>query len=75
MRSLDKTSSDLETTYQFGSFKRMWESFQRLQQLLEVGATVGSCSNCWLLRRDASEARDVTENALSILIVIFFVKL
>ena len=51
MRSLETTSGDLETTSQFGTWKRMWESFQRLQQLLEVAATVGSYGNCWKLRR------------------------
>ena len=49
----------------------MQESFQRLQQLLEVAATVGSYGHCWKLRR-LLEARNITENALSILIVIFF---
>ena len=32
------------------SGKRMWGSFQRLQQLLEVAVAVGSCGNCWKLR-------------------------
>ena len=51
MRSLETTSADLETTSQFGTWKRMQESFQRLEQLLEVAATVGSYGNCWKLRR------------------------
>ena len=75
MRSLETTSGDLEKTSQFGTWKRMRESFQRLQQLLEVAATVGSYSNCWKLRRVAGEARNMMENALSISIVIFSVQL
>ena len=47
------------------------ESFQRLQQLLEVAATVLSCGDCWKLRRVASEACNMMENTLSILIFIF----
>ena len=43
------TSGDLETTSQLGTWNRMWESFQRLQQLLEVAATLGSCGDCWKL--------------------------
>ena len=61
MQSLEMTSGDLETTSQFGTWKRMQKSFQRLQQLLEVAATVGSCGNCWKLRRfleAAGEARN-----------------
>ena len=75
MRSLEMTSSDLETTSQFGTWKRMRESFQRLQQLLEVAATVGSYSDCWKLRRVAGKARNMTENVLSILILIFSIQL
>ena len=37
--------------------------------------TVGSCGNCWKLRRVAGKACNMTENALSILIVIFSVHL
>ena len=37
----------------------------------EVTATAGGCSDCWKLRWVAGEARNMTENALSILIVIF----
>ena len=37
--------------------------------------TVGSCGDCWKLRRVAGEARNMTENALSILIVIFSIHL
>ena len=33
--------------------------------------TVGSCGDCWKLRRVAGKAHNMTENALSILIVIF----
>ena len=51
MRSLEMTSGDLETTSEFGTWKRMRESLQRLQQLLEVAATVGSYGDCWKLRR------------------------
>ena len=40
-------------------------------ELPEVMATVGGCSDCWKLQRVAGEARNMTENALSILIVIF----
>ena len=47
----------------------MRESFQRLLQLLEVAATVGSCGNCWKLRQVAGKARNMTENALSNLII------
>ena len=69
MWSQEMTSGDLEITSQFGTWKRMRESFQRLQQLLEVASTVGSYSNCWKLRRVAGEACNMTENALSILII------
>ena len=54
--SLKTTSGDLETTSQFGTWKRLLGnecgSFQRLQQLwsLEVAVTVGSCVDCWKLR-------------------------
>ena len=51
MQSRETTSGDLETTSQFGTWKSMRESFQRLQLLLEVAATVGSCGNCWKLRQ------------------------
>ena len=51
MRSLETTSGDLETTSQFGTWKRMRDSFKGLQQLLEVAATVGSYGDCWKLRR------------------------
>ena len=37
--------------------------------------TVGRCGDGWKLRRIAGEARNMTENALSILIVIFSVQL
>ena len=50
MRSLETTSGDLETTSQFGTWKWMRESFQGLQQLLEVAVTVGSYGDCWKLR-------------------------
>ena len=50
-------------------------SFQWLQQLLEDAETVGSCGNYWMLRRVAGEAHNMTENAFSILIIIFFVRL
>ena len=65
MWSLEMTSGDFETTSQFGTWKRMQESCQRLQQLLEVTATAGSCG--WV----AGEAHNMTENYLSILIVSF----
>ena len=74
MRSLETTSGDLETSSQFGTWKRM-RLHQRLQQLLEVAATVRSYSNCWKLRRVAVEAHNMTENALSILILIFSAQL
>ena len=38
-------------------------------------ATVGSRGVCWKLRRVASKAHNMTENALSILIVIFSIQL
>ena len=38
-------------------------------------ATVGRCDDGWKLRRVAGEARNMTENALSILILIFSVQL
>ena len=44
-------------------------------ELPEVTATAGSCGDCWNLRRVAGEARNMTENALSILIVIFSLQL
>ena len=37
--------------------------------------TVGSCGDCWKLRRVAGEAHNMKENALCILIVIFSVHL
>ena len=43
--------------------------------LLDTAATVGSCGDSWKLRRwVAGEARNTTENGLSMLIVIFFVQ-
>ena len=36
-----------------------------------AAVTVGSCGNCWKLRRVASEAHNMTENALSILLLFF----
>ena len=47
----------------------------RLQRLLEAPVTDGSCGDCWKLRWVAGEARNMMENALSILIVIFSVQL
>ena len=41
------------------------------EELAEVMATVAGCGDCWRLRRVAGEARNMMENALSILIVIF----
>ena len=55
MRSLKMTSSDSETTSQFGTWKQLHESCQRL----------------WQLQRIAGKARNMTKNALYILIVIF----
>ena len=82
MQSLETTSCDLETTSQFGTWKRMWESFQRLQQLQEVAATVGSCGDCWKLRRLLEAETSCWRGpqydgkcSLYILIVIFFVQL
>ena len=63
MQSLEMTSGDLETTSLFGTWKR---------ELPEVTATAGGCGNCWKLRRVPGEARNMMENALYILIVIFF---
>ena len=48
MRSLKTTSGNFETTFQFGTWKRMQESCQRLQQLLESGGY----SDCWKLQMD-----------------------
>ena len=64
MRSPEMTSSDLEITYQFGTWKRLLGN--------ECGRVSRGYSNCWKLRRVAGEARNMTENAISILIVIFF---
>ena len=75
MQSLETTASDLETTSQFGTWKRMRERFSEVQQLLEVAETVGSYVDCWKLRWVAGEASNRMENALSILIVIFSVQL
>ena len=86
MQSLETTSGDFETTSEFGTLKRLlgnkcervsrgYSNCWRFQQLLEAAATVGSCGNCWKLRRVAGEDRNMTENALSILIVIFFIHL
>ena len=40
-----------------------------------AAVTIGSCGDSWKLRRVAGEASNMTENALSILIVIFSVQL
>ena len=40
-----------------------------------AAVTVGSCCDSWKLRRVAGEASNMTENALSILIVIFYAQL
>ena len=40
-----------------------------------AAVTVGSCGDSWKLRRVAAETSNMTENALSILIVIFSVQL
>ena len=40
-----------------------------------AAVTVGSCGNSWKLQRQLEAATDMTENALSILIVIFSVQL
>ena len=49
----------------------MRESCQSLRQLLEVATTAGGCDDCRTLQRVAGEAGNMTENALSILIVLF----
>ena len=67
MQSLQTTSGDLETTSQFGTWKQLPGT--------ECGRVVRGYSNCWKLWRVAGEARNMTENDLSILIVIFFVQL
>ena len=54
-----------------GSYGDSW----KLRQQLEAAATAGSCGNSWKLRRVAGQASNMTENALSILIVIFSVQL
>ena len=41
----------------------------------EVTATAGGCCDCWKLRRVAGDARNMTENALFILIVFFSAQL
>ena len=46
-----------------------WE--MNVGELPGVRATAGGSSDCWKLRRIAFEARNMTENALSILILIF----
>ena len=63
MRSLEITSGDLETTSQFGTWKRLSGN--------KCGRVARGYGNCWRLRWVASKARNITENALSILIVIF----
>ena len=40
-------------------------------ELPAVMATAVGCSDCWKLRQVAGESRNITENALSNLIVIF----
>ena len=40
-----------------------------------AAVTVGSCGDSWKLRQVADEASNMTENALSILIVIFSLQL
>ena len=39
------------------------------RELPEVTATAGGCGNCWQLRRVAFKARNMMENALSLLII------
>ena len=82
MRLLEMTSGDLERTSEFGTWKQLlgnecrrvargYSNCWRLLRLLEALATAGSSGNCWKLWRVPGEARNMTENALSILIVIF----
>ena len=40
-------------------------------ELPEVKSTAAGCGNCWKLRRVTGKVRNMTENDLSILIVIF----
>ena len=55
------------------AFGNNWET--NAGEFPEVTATAGGCSDCWKLRRVASKARNMTENKLSILIVIFSIQL
>ena len=61
MQSLEMTSGDLETTSEFS----LGNDFQ---ETIDVWVARGY-SNCWKLRRVADEAHNMTENALSILII------
>ena len=54
-----------------GRVSRGYSNCWRLQRLLEATVTIGSCGDCWKLRRVAGEARNMMENVLFILIVIF----
>ena len=69
MRSLETTSGDSETT----SSLALGNDFRETNagELPEVKSTAGGCGNCWKLRRVTGKVRNMTENDLSILIVIF----
>ena len=79
MLSLEMTSCDLEQLPSLAlgnDFREM-----NVVEFPEVTATTGgvaetveSCGDCWKLRWVTGEARNMTEKALSILIVIFSVQ-
>ena len=61
----------LEAAPSVGSCCICW----KLQRLLEAAASAGSCGICWKLRWVAGKARNMAENALYILIVLFSLQL
>ena len=66
-----KLRRQLEAAVTAGSCDDSW----KLRRQLEAAATAGSCDDSWKLRRVAGEASNMTEDALSILIVIFSAQL
>ena len=67
MRWLETTSGNSGTTSQIVT--RHSETIAG--GLPEVMATAGGCGDCWKPRRVAGNAHNMTENALSIIIIIF----
>ena len=80
MRSLEMTCGDLEQLLSLALGNEFWET--NVGKFPEVTATaggvagtVGSCGDCWKLRRVTCEAHNMMENVLCILTVMFSVQL